>query len=112
MKFSPALMHIENLSLQSLAKTQHGVGTTDLREALEGRGSSTNLATSTRPSSIRTFDQSALGPRERLGLARSNTHRGGSTGSTNVQDMLDKLGIGKDKADRMLKASFHITGPK
>lgn len=112
MKFSPALMHIENLSLQSLAKTQHGVGATDLRDALEGRGSSVNLGLNTRPSSIRTLDQSALSPRERLGLARSNTHRGRSRSSTHVQDMLDKLGIGKDKADRVLKASFQISGPK
>ncbi|GJJ07493.1 hypothetical protein Clacol_001695 [Clathrus columnatus] len=107
-KFSPTLMHIENLSLQSLAKAQNGVGANDLREALEGRGSSTNLVIGTRPSSIRTFDQSTLNPRERLGLARSSTHRSGSTSSSNVQNMLDELGIGKNKADRMLKASFHI----
>ena len=37
LKLAPALMHIENMSLQSLARSTRGVGVTDLRDALEGR---------------------------------------------------------------------------
>ena len=41
-KVAPTLMHAENLSMQSLARSGRAVGVTDLREALEGRSSMSN----------------------------------------------------------------------
>jgi len=111
LKLSPALMHIENLSLQSLVRTQYGVGVNDLREALEGRASVTNLALSTRPSSVRTLDNpSASTSKEPLGLTRSNTHITISKNSStnDVRDVLKSLGAGKGKrkSSSRLKPSF------
>lgn len=107
LKLTPALMHIENLSLQSVARTQYGVGVNDLREALEGRGSMPNLAlSSTRPSSIRTLDQSLYSGGHNI-LVRSKTQTGAKSSSANdVLDVLNKIGAGKDKGNSLLKASF------
>jgi hypothetical protein len=104
-------MHIENLSLQSLARTQYGIGVHDLREALEGRTSTTNLAiNSTRPPSIRTLEQptvSSIYAKERLVLTRSNTTaRVIKSSTTDVKDVLSKLGVGKEKGSSLLKGSF------
>jgi len=109
LKLTPALMHIENLSLQSVARTQYGVGVHDLREALEGRGSMPNLALNpTRPSSIRTLDQpNPLHSGGHNVLVRSKTQTGAKSSSDNdVLDVLSKLGAGKDKGNSLLKASF------
>ncbi|KAF8591435.1 hypothetical protein K439DRAFT_1380352 [Ramaria rubella] len=111
LKISPALMHIENLSLQSLARTQHGVGVHDLREALEGRGSTSNLAlNSTRPSSIRTMEQHmtpSLYIKDQVGLTRSSTQTRTLKGSPgDVRDVLNRLGVGKQNGSSLLKASF------
>lgn len=111
LKISPALMHIENLSLQSLARTHHGVGVHDLREALEGRGSMSNLAlNSTRPSSIRTLDQPSspsIHANDRPMLTRSRTQsRTIKSAPSDVRDVLNKLGVGKQKGSSLLKASF------
>ncbi|KAF8529059.1 hypothetical protein BU17DRAFT_37309 [Hysterangium stoloniferum] len=111
LKLSPALMHIENLSLQSLARSQYGIGVHDLREALEGRASTTNLSYNmTRPPSIRTLEQptvSSIYAKERLALTRSNTQTRAIKRSTgDVKDVLSKLGVGKEKGTSRLKASF------
>ncbi|KAF8517830.1 hypothetical protein JB92DRAFT_2904721 [Gautieria morchelliformis] len=111
LKISPALMHIENLSLQSLARTQHGVGVHDLREALEGRGSVSNLAlNSARPSSVRTLDHpttSSIHSKDRPELTRWRSQSRTVKGSPNdVRDVLNKLGVGKNNGSSLLKASF------
>ena len=104
-------MHIENLSLQSLARTYHGVGVHDLREALEGRGSMSNIAlNSARPSSIRTLDPpTATSTRleDRPDLTRSRSHnRTIKSSPSDVRDVLNKLGVGKYNGSSLLKASF------
>jgi protein EFR3 len=111
LKISPALMHIENLSLQSLARTYHGVGVHDLREALEGRGSMSNLAlNSARPSSIRTLDPStasSIHSKDRPELTRTRSqNRSIKNSPSDVRDMLNKLGVGKYNGSSLLKASF------
>jgi hypothetical protein len=102
LKISPALMHIDNMSLASLTRSTHGgVGVSDLREAL-GRGSISNPALATaslsstveRGSSIaRRLDKSAHHP-EPLAISRIKSKRGKAPPSE-VRDVLNKLGIGK-----------------
>ncbi|PVG03451.1 hypothetical protein CPB86DRAFT_779170 [Serendipita vermifera] len=102
LKISPALMHIDNMSLASLARSTHGgVGVSDLREAL-GRGSISNPALATaslsstveRSSSIaRRLDKNANHP-EPLAISRIKSKRGKAPPSE-VRDVLNKLGIGK-----------------
>lgn len=111
LKISPALMHIENVSLQSLARSTRGLGVTDLREALEGRSSMSNPAL-TRPPSISTLDHasSMTGGDAflRLTQTRSRTRskkRGPPSGSSEVRDVLTRLGIGKHNGN-LLKASL------
>ncbi|KAF8917910.1 hypothetical protein CPB85DRAFT_1474452 [Mucidula mucida] len=108
LKISPALMHIENMSMQSLARSTRGVGVTDLREALEGRSSMSNPALAMRPSSISTLDHnsSLAGGDSRLTQTRSRTKKRTITGGPGeVRDVLNKLGIGKQNGS-LLKASF------
>ncbi|KAJ7590858.1 hypothetical protein C8J56DRAFT_934069 [Mycena floridula] len=108
LKISPALMHIENISLQSLARSTRGVGVSDLREALEGRSSMSN-PTLGRPSSISTLDHtSSIAGDSRMARTRSRTRskkRSVPSGPGEVRDVLNKLGIGKQNGS-LLKASF------
>ncbi|KAJ6628774.1 hypothetical protein B0H10DRAFT_1989294 [Mycena sp. CBHHK59/15] len=107
LKISPALMHIENISLQSLARSTRGIGVTDLREALEGRSSLSNPAL-VKPPSLSTLDHvSSIGPESRLARPRSRTRsrRVVPAGSGEVRDVLNRLGIGKQNGS-LLKASF------
>ncbi len=101
LKLSPALMYIENLSLQSLARSSRGVGVSDLRDALEGRGGMSNAALVTSAPSISSFDHGD--PSAVSGESRST--RGGwsaqgrkrpltGDSSADVRGVLDKLGIG------------------
>ncbi|PBK72748.1 hypothetical protein ARMSODRAFT_953146 [Armillaria solidipes] len=108
LKISPGFMHIENMSLQSLARSTRGVGVTELREALEGRSSMSNpaLALGGRPSSISTLDHGSSVGDSRLTKTRSRTKKRTITSSTGeVRDVLNRLGIGKQNGS-LLKASF------
>lgn len=110
LKLSPALMAIENLSLQSLTRSVRGVGVMDLREALEGRAGASNPALVRRPS-VSTLDHSLsldLHPtRNALASAKSRPKkRAVTSGSGEVRDVLNKLGIGKYSGNNLLKASF------
>ncbi|OCB87558.1 hypothetical protein A7U60_g5464 [Sanghuangporus baumii] len=105
LKISPALMHISNLSLQSLTRSNRGVGVNDLRDALEGRGAMSNIALSQgRAPSVASIGAthsgasgesatspsiwSATRPRPRLLIGESRK---------DVKNVLDKLGIGSNK---------------
>ncbi|KAL0949391.1 hypothetical protein HGRIS_009455 [Hohenbuehelia grisea] len=111
LRISPALMHIENVSLQSLARSTRGVGVTDLREALEGRSSMSNPAL-VRPSSISTLDHTSsiagesrhyLQSRPRSRSAPKKKAIPSKPGE--VKDVLNRLGIGKQNGS-LLKSSF------
>ncbi|KAG6911231.1 hypothetical protein DXG01_003098 [Tephrocybe rancida] len=109
LKISPALMHIENISQQSLARSSKGVGVADLRGALEGRYSMSNPALA-RPASISTLEHapSTAEGNLRLTQTRSRTRtkkRPPTAGSGEVRDVLNRLGIGA-KNGSLLKASF------
>lgn len=105
LKISPALMHISNLSLQSLARSNHGVGVNDLREALEGRGGISNLALSQErtPSVISmgathsgaSGDSSILPSPLSVNRPRPRVLSGENPNA--VKDVLDRLGIGAQK---------------
>ena len=115
LRLAPALMHIENLSLQSLARSTRGVGVTDLRDALEGRSSmSNNSVLANHAPSVSTLDQVSIredaamnklgpagaGPRpEKLKPAGSPSE---------ARDMLNKLRIGKSSNgnNNLLRAPF------
>jgi hypothetical protein len=107
LKISPALMH-DNMSLHSLARSARAVGVTDLREALEGRSSMSNPALTNAPS-LSTLDHvSSNNIDASLARARSTSRtrrRVPTTGSREVRDVLNRLGIGKQNAN-LLKASF------
>lgn len=110
LKISPALMHIENISQASLARSTRGVGVADLRGALEGRSSMSNPAL-TRPASISTLEHApstSEGGALRLTQTRSrpgNKKRSVPTGAGEVRDVLNRLGIGKQNGS-LLKSSF------
>lgn len=109
LKISPALMHIENISLQSLARSTRGLGVTDLREALEGRSSMSNPAL-VRPPSVSTLDRASPlhmgGDPIRLTQTRSRTKsRLTRNGTGDVRDVLTRLGISKQSSS-LLKATF------
>jgi len=109
LKISPGFMHIENISLQSLARSNRGVGVTELREALEGRSSMSQTALN-KAASISTLDHvsSILGSDNRLTPTRSRTRgkkRAVPSGSGEVRDVLNKLGLGKQNGS-LLKSSF------
>ncbi|KAJ3778916.1 hypothetical protein FB446DRAFT_267845 [Lentinula raphanica] len=109
LKITPGLMYIENISLQSLARSNRGVGVTDLREALEGRSSMSNPNLA-RPGSISTLDHgsSLMGGEGRFAQTRPrsrNKKRAIPAGTGEVRDVLNKLGLGKQNGS-LLKASF------
>ncbi|KAG6830847.1 hypothetical protein H0H92_014499 [Tricholoma furcatifolium] len=109
LKISPALMHIENISQQSLARSSRGVGVADLRTALEGRNSMSNPAL-VRPPSISTLEHapSTIDGNLRLTQTRSMSRtkqRLPIRGPGEVRDVLNRLGIGKQNGN-LLKASF------
>ncbi|KAG8218633.1 hypothetical protein J3R82DRAFT_4297 [Butyriboletus roseoflavus] len=111
LKLSPALMAIENLSLQSLTRSVRGVGVTDLREALEGRAGASN-PTLVRPPSVSTLDHALSFDFQtpRLALTKPKPRfkkRAVTAGSGEVRDVLNKLGIGKPNGTtNLLKTSF------
>jgi protein EFR3 len=95
-------MHIENMSLASLARSAGGgVGVNDLREAL-GRGSVSNPALAT-ASLNSTLDRNSSLIRkdanhpEPLAITRIKSKRGRAPPSE-VRDVLNKLGIGKQSS--------------
>lgn len=110
-KVAPALMHIENISLQSLARSTRGVGVSELRDALEGRSSISNPNLSNRAPSISTLDHTSsvahpdpylkLTPTKSRGQQRSRL-----AGPGEVRDVLNRLGIGKQNGTSQLKSSF------
>jgi protein EFR3 len=111
LKISPALMHIENASLQSLTRSTRGLGVTDLREALEGRSSMSNPAL-TRPPSVSTLDHASsfMGTEPTLRLtqtrSRSRSKKLSSRNADDVRDVLSRLGIGKQNAVARTKSPF------
>ncbi|KAI0736189.1 hypothetical protein C8Q72DRAFT_769172 [Fomitopsis betulina] len=110
-RVAPALMHIENMSLQSLARSTRGVGVSELRDALEGRSSISNPNLSNRAPSISTLDHtsSVAHPDSHLKLTPTKSRgqqRNRPTGPGEVRDVLNKLGIGKQNGASQLKSSF------
>lgn len=109
-KVAPALMHAENLSMQSLARSGRGVGVTDLREALEGRSSMSNPNLAGRVPSISTLDHtSSVYPGAdqfaKLAPQRSRPQRT-KPRPGEVREVLNKLGIGKQNGLGNVKSSF------
>jgi protein EFR3 len=108
LRLAPALMHIENLSLQSLTRSARGVGVTDLREALEGRSSLSNSALTNNAPSMSTLDHVSI--REDTSMNKSRSRREkvkAAGGSSEVRDMLNKLQIGKSSnGSNLLRAPF------
>jgi protein EFR3 len=111
LKISPALMHIENASLQSLTRSTRGVGVTDLREALEGRSSMSNPAL-VRPPSVSTLDHTSsfIGGDPTLRLtqtrSKSRSRKLSSRNGDEVRDVLTRLGIGKQNTSARIKSPF------
>ncbi|KAN0131415.1 hypothetical protein V8E53_010792 [Lactarius tabidus] len=111
LRLAPALMHIENLSLQSLARSTRGVGVTDLREALEGRSSMSNPALVNKAASVSTLDHTSTqadGSTNKPKTARSRSSKSKAVGGpSDVREMLSKLHIGKSSnGSNLLRASF------
>jgi protein EFR3 len=114
LRLAPALMHIENLSLQSLARSTRGVGVTDLRDALEGRSSmSNNSVLANHAPSVSTLDQVSI--REDAAMNKLGPAGAGSRpeklkaagGPSEARDMLNKLRIGKSSnGNNLLRAPF------
>lgn len=113
LRLAPALMHIENLSLQSLARSTRGVGVTDLRDALEGRSSMSNSALTNNAPSISTLEQASI--REDTAMNMLRPAEAGprpeklkaAGGPSEVRDMLNKLHIGKSSnGSNLLRAPF------
>ena len=112
LRISPALMHIENLSLHSLTRSAKSVGVTDLREALEGRSSMSN-PTLASPPSISTLEHatsktgtSALTPTAPMPVWSRSKKRVVPPRPAEVRDVLNRLGIGKQSRTSLLKSSF------
>lgn len=111
LRLAPALMHIENLSLQSLARSTRGVGVTDLRDALEGRSSMSNPALVNKAPSFSTLDHAPTHvdtTSTKLRPVRSRQEKSRVAGDpSEVRDMLNKLHIGKSgNSTALLRASF------
>ena len=117
LRLAPALMHIENLSLQSLARSARGVGVTDLRDALEGRSSMSNSALANHAPSVSTLDQVSIREDTAMNKLRPAGAGAGAGsrpeklkaagGPSEVRDMLNKLQIGKSSNDsNLLRAPF------
>lgn len=118
LRLAPGLMHIENLSLQSLARSGRGVGVSDLREALEGRASMSNpTLVGPRAPSVSTLDHASSAHHGesvyKLSRSRSRPDKPGLRGDpSEVRDMLNKLRIGKGgvaNGSGQLKSSFPLT---
>jgi len=111
LRLSPGLMHIENMSLQSLSRSTRGIGVSDLRDALEGRGSMSNPNLA-KPPSVSTLDHTSANHgnlMHRLAPVRSQPDKPKIRGDTReVREVLNKLRIGKSIGahNAMLKASF------
>ena len=111
-KVSPAVMHIENLSRVSLARSTRGVGVTDLREALEGRSSLSNPNLRDTAPSLSTLEHTSAthgyAEGHKLAPVRSRPQtRSRLAGPGEVKDVLNKLGIGRANTGSMLKPSFN-----
>jgi len=120
LKLAPGLMHIDNKSLQSLARSTRNVGVGDLRDALEGRASanrsSVGLAYPGSPSMSSIGNPSAsldhTGDPAGLGLSHLQTRLRAThamkEANGEVKDILNKLGIGKQSSSRggRTKAAF------
>ncbi|TFK55899.1 hypothetical protein OE88DRAFT_1652415 [Heliocybe sulcata] len=112
LKIPPTLMHVENMSLASLSRFNRGVGVTDLREALEGRNSMSNPALVNKAPSISTLDHSSAFTHPSDGLTLRPTRsrpakRPQTAGSSEVRDVLNRLGIGRQAgSSSLLKASL------
>ncbi|KAI0284326.1 hypothetical protein BGY98DRAFT_948966 [Russula aff. rugulosa BPL654] len=113
LRLAPALMHIENLSLQSLARSTRGVGVTDLRDALEGRSSMSNPALTNNAPSVSTLDQVSI--REDIAMSKFRSSGAGSRpeklkaagGPSEAREMLNKLQIGRSSnGNNLLRAPF------
>lgn len=103
LKISPALMHISNLSLQSLARSSRAVGVNDLRDALEGRAGSSSVALGQgRAPSIASLGatvsgasgESAGGYLNMLAVPKAKPRVLNGENPVEVKEVLDKLGIG------------------
>ncbi|KZT12564.1 uncharacterized protein LAESUDRAFT_753636 [Laetiporus sulphureus 93-53] len=109
-KVAPTLMHIDNVSMQSLARSARGVGVTDLRDALEGRSSISNPNLTNRAPSISTLDHASTSAHpdgmHKLTPVKSRPQRSKLAGPGEVRDVLNKLGIGKQHGATHLKSSF------
>ena len=116
-------MHIENLSLASIAHSGPTVGVSDLREALSGRAAISNpalasgasVSTYERASSVAHGRASNLHPLSALqGSTTSVQHpavsrikaRKGKGQPNEVRDVLNRLGIGKQSSSPLLRAPF------
>ncbi|KZP00005.1 hypothetical protein CALVIDRAFT_533671 [Calocera viscosa TUFC12733] len=106
-KISPALMHIDNISLQSVARSGKGGGVDTLREALEGRALGASA-------SVTTFDRISSQGHGNLLVPTSRPASAGrermlKSSASEVRDALDKLGIGKQtQANGKLRSPFPI----
>jgi len=106
LKIAPSLMQGENVSLQSLARSTRGVGVTDLREALEGRGSLSNPALA-KPASISTLEHVSSLSGAELKVKRPRSRKRPITSENGeVRDVLNKLGIERQNGSSLLRASF------
>ncbi len=100
-------MHIDNISLQSVARSGKGGGVDTLREALEGRGLGPSA-------SVTTFDRVSSQGHTNLLVPGSRPASAGrdralKTSPSEVRDALDKLGIGKQtQANGKLRSPFPI----
>ncbi|KAI5123425.1 hypothetical protein M0805_006130 [Coniferiporia weirii] len=120
LKISPALMHISNLSLQSLTRSNRGVGVNDLREVLEGRSGTSNLALSQgRAPSVASLGvthsgasgESAIGYPGVMGAHRPKMRMLDGENPREVRDVLDKLGIGAQSGTSLRKTSLSARQP-
>lgn len=117
LKIAPGLMHISNLSLQSLTRSSRGVGVNELRDALEGRGgmSSVALGQGKAPSvasvgapTYRTVSGESQGVASISNVSRFSKTRTRALNGENpkeVRDVLDKLGIGSKNVSTLVKPS-------
>ncbi|EJD01400.1 uncharacterized protein FOMMEDRAFT_30102 [Fomitiporia mediterranea MF3/22] len=119
LKISPGLMHISNLSLQSLTRSNRGVGVSDLRDALEGRGGVSNVALSQgRAPSVVSIGatqsgasgESAVSPSV-WSASRPRSRMLSGESPKDVKNVLDKLGIGAQKNSGPLKVPSSPRSP-
>lgn len=118
MKISPGMMSNDNKSLASIARTTRGVGVEHLRDALEGRGSMSNVhlpgsgaySFSTEGDHHRPSIQGGTKDVNLARLAVASAHNKNRKPLLNkpgdVADVLNKLGIGQQKPDKMLHTPF------